>query len=145
MSAFSPALLLRSIAGLVLGSMAGAALTDLGGMIIALAVSGFEPSSNQSLAALLAGGFGFGAMRGAFLVLPVAALAGWPLHLALMRVGWRGILVYGLAGATLMLGAYFIALYCMGAASISWLVLTPLSTGLIVGIVFWLIRRPDRD
>lgn len=142
---FSRTLLFHTIVGLVIGSVAGATLTDIGAMVFALVISGYEPASSQSLLAMLAGAFGFGAVRGAFLVLPVAVFAGWPLHLLLMRIGWVGMVVYSLTWAAIMLAAYLIAPSYMGSASTGWLLGIPLSTGFIAGSAFWLIRRPDRD
>jgi len=142
---FSRALFLRSIAGLAIGAAIGAALTDLGAMAVALVISGYGSWSPESLPAMLGSGLGYGAIRGILLVLPTAVIVCWPLHLILLRLGWRSIFIYAPMWAAAMLAAYLVTPYYGGNVSTGWLVAAPLSTGLIAGTVFWLIRRPDRD
>ena len=142
---FSVALLVRSIVGLALGSVGGAALTDMGVMAFASLVAAQGSNSSPNVFLMLGSGLAYGAMRGAFLVLPLALIACWPLHLVLSYIGWRNLFVYGIAWAAMMLVAFLVAPYYLGNASLGWIVGTQLSTGFIAGILFWLIRRPDLD
>lgn len=142
---FSRALLVRSIAGLVIGATVGAALTDAGMMAAALLVANTAATSPDSLAPLVAAGLGYGAIRGALLVCPVVALICWPVHLGLLQTSWRSAAVYALVWATVLLLVFLAASGDPGQAPGGWLFAAPITTGLIGGLIFWAIRRPDRD
>lgn len=142
---FSRALLVRSITGLVIGATVGAALTDAGLMAIAFLFASTAATSPGSLVSLVPAGLGYGAIRGALLVFPVVALICWPIHLGLLRTSWRSAVVYAPIWATVLLLVSLVAPGNPSQAPAGWLFAVPIATGLIAGLIFWAIRRPDRD
>lgn len=89
-----------------------------------------------------------GAMYGGLLGGIPSLLVGWPLHLAMQRAGWKRWWAYVGLGLLLALIAGFgigpvfgLELMYFGGA----IVLMLLISGAIGGLVFWLVRRPDRD
>lgn len=96
-------------------------------------------------------GAGVGSMAGAMYGIPVAFIAGWPVHLLLLQIRFTGLFVYGCFAGSLAVMAitYVFGLRLEPSFHLS---LLPLETALIVaatgwlsGAIFWLIRRPDRD
>lgn len=84
------------------------------------------------------------ATAGMMLGWPIMLLAGLPAYWLLMRVGWRQVWHFMLAG--LCVGAACVVLFTRRAESgllIYWSIAT--LPGTLTGLVFWLIRRPDRD
>lgn len=81
-----------------------------------------------------------------------ALLIGWPVHTYLVRAGRNGLITYALGGAIIgFVGIAIMMPLLLGLDLIQTLLIYPV-TGLILvavgasaGLVFWLIRRPDRD
>lgn len=91
---------------------------------------------------------------GGLLGVPAVLVAGLPLHTLLYRCGFRALPWYAVLGPLFGLGAYLLGAVALQA----WLpvgnpevfyetssVRGVLLIGLATSIVFWLIRRPDRD
>mgnify|MGYP000901177172 FL=1 len=126
----------------------------VGGMVGLLIYITYENITNPG--SFLGGGFFetlrfslmAGAMYGGLLGGIPSLLVGWPLHLAMQRAGWKQWWAYAGLGVVLALIAGFgigpvfgLELMYFGGA----IVLMLLMSGAIGGLIFWLIRRPDRD
>jgi hypothetical protein len=136
----------RLLAGLVLaplGASAAAAMT--------LAAITICPSYGCSLEIFTFAGL-VGVTYGAVVGVPTALLAGLPVHHLLSITGRTHVLPYVLAGGLIGLPAavFGLAILSRGSLNMSaegWAFASALgaSTGAISALVFWLIRRPDRD
>jgi hypothetical protein len=93
-----------------------------------------------------------GGLFGCVIGAPGALLLGWPLHLLLLHLRWTHPLAYVGFGAPLGLLVITGFLAWMGSRSV--LPTTPeeltshaavLIGGGFGGLLFWLLRRPDRD
>lgn len=134
--------------GLLLAPMIGGAVSAMISALPLLVFGNEEVRTSLNLPAAMSMGF----LIGAFLGLPAALTLGLPIHLLLLRYGWTSLLHYSAFGAviafamqsTLMLA--FNGLSFLGAEHGIWaLSLLTALAGAIGGLVFWLIRRPDRD
>lgn len=83
--------------------------------------------------------------------LPVALSLGWLIHILLLRIGFAGPFVYACVGASLAIATFRIAFAPMFDQEI-WsiseklgLIMTPGIAGGVGALVFWFIRRPNRD
>ncbi|MBL8537833.1 MAG: hypothetical protein JNM59_10565 [Hyphomonadaceae bacterium] len=90
----------------------------------------------------------FGLVFGVLLGIPAMLLGGLPLHALFMRRRWRGVWIYGASAAGI--GAIASAGYAFfdfgpGITPILRFAVLGAGTGALCGLLFWLIRRPDRE
>ncbi len=85
------------------------------------------------------------AMFGVAFAYPAILVLGLPAHIALNALGRRGLIDYAAVGAI----SGFITLLVIsawdGRQPLLWLTPIALGAGVCNAVVFWLIRRPDRD
>ena len=89
-----------------------------------------------------------GAVFGGYLGAVPSLVAGWPLHVLLLRKGWTHPLAYVVLGLLLAFLAFALIGPLFGFGSIyAYQIGAPvlLVAGVTGGIVVWSIRRPDHD
>ena len=89
-----------------------------------------------------------GALYGGMLGIIPSFLVGWPLHMVLQRAGLQQWWAYIVLGVILATVAGLLVAPVFGLNVIEFglgIMLMMAGSGAIGGIVFWLIRRPDRD
>ena len=92
-----------------------------------------------------------GIISGFLYGVPYALFVGWPAHLLLLRFGLTSVFVYVClaASATAAFASVFVApsfgFDVLAPKSFLELISSAAIAGGIGGLVFWLIRRPDRD
>lgn len=93
-------------------------------------------------------GLTLGALYGGLLGALPSLLVGWPLHMAMQRAGLKQWWHYVVLGVILAAIAALLVSPLMGLdmlyLGLEVMLMMALS-GAIGGVVFWLIRRPDRD
>lgn len=111
-------------------------------------IDGAAANMGIAYAGMLLIGALFGAIWGTLLTVG----AGLPVHALLLRRGTTRAGSYLVAGGLIGLapGAFFAIGPLMGATADKWsdaasLVLAGTAAGMVGGMAFWLIRRPDRD
>jgi MFS family permease len=90
--------------------------------------------------------FGQG-LIGSVITVPLAIVFGYPLHLALYRMGARNLVAYCVGGAIAgCVGALVLTHALRLAPAHPWQnVLPSLGLGALAASLAWLLRRPDRD
>lgn len=139
---FKPHTFLRTAVSLAVGAIMGSAIATTIGMLAAIAASS---GTDHNVLLLATGGFGVGAVKGAFAGAPLALTAGWLAHLLFMALGIRGLLPY--LGAAILIGAGASLAETLLAGHLPNTALVALDglAGLIAGLIFWIGRRPDRE
>jgi hypothetical protein len=138
-------LFFRSLVGLILAPTVGGAAGMVGAELVSLAAqpSAFGGTDNPFVALIL------GAYGGGILGAPGAIIFGWPLHLLLLKQRWTHLAVYVSLGAMLGVVSSLLVASLLGQALVqvlfSQLVLVLAFSGAVGGLVFWQIRRPERD
>lgn len=132
-----------TISGLVLAPLLGGALAAA---VLALAAAIMNPSSGALIILHVSIMVGF--IAGAVFGVPAALLVGLPMHLIMMRTGIVGRRYYATMGGVIAV------LLCVTLSGPAMLTSRTLSATLVAafalggtvgGIVFWSIRRPDRE
>ncbi len=151
-SGFSPVKFARSLVGLILAPIAGGVIVILGynlfGLAWLTATVGWPPDAFN----ILLSSATIGAEGGAILGVVPAFVLGWPVHLLLLRLRQGHLLIYITLGAVMAVAGFFVmAPIILGPV---WGNTSDMSldTTAIIGVagvagalVFWYIRRPDRD
>lgn len=140
--------LVRTLVGLVLAPLSGAAIVSVG-LFLGLGLISGGPIQGLLSGSVAATGAEMIAVR--FGVIPALVL-GWPVHLALLGLRWTQpgfyvalgcwVAIVGVIVATL--GFHYMPEYMEGVMSF-YLYVPGGASGAIGGYIFWLIRRPDRD
>lgn len=121
------------------------------GLLLYLAYeNAFQPNSvfAGDLFVTLRLGLTLGPVYGGLLGIIPSLLVGWPLHMAMQRAGLKLWWHYALLGIILAAVAALLVSPLMGLDVIYLgiaIMLMMAGSGAIGGLVFWLIRRPDRD
>lgn len=142
-----------------------AAAVRMGSTLIGLAVAAIAGSVAASIVAVVAWGYadasqpietlatvGVASIASMLmLVLPLALSLGWLVHIFMLRIGFTGPFVYSCFGASLAMIACRIFLmrltngsYIPQGQLVESLLLAGFAGG-IGALVFWALRRPDRD
>ena len=142
-----------------------AAAVRMGSTLISLAVAAIAGSVAASTVAIVAWGYAdagqpiatllniaVASLAGALmLALPLALSLGWLVHIFMLRIGFTGPFVYSCFGASLTMIACRIFLmrltnsgYIPQRELLESLLLAGFAGG-IGALVFWALRRPDRD
>lgn len=141
--------IIRTIIGLLCAPLVGAVMAMFAAFMALQLINGqaFGIPVDQIMPLLQ-----MGAMLGAYAGWPVAFLFGWPIHVGLMQRNASKAPYYVLFGAFIATATFVVATTVTGYLFrfiLDWqFILTGLSfltAGAIGGLVFWLIRRPDRD
>jgi hypothetical protein len=87
-----------------------------------------------------------GVISAMLFIVPSSFILGWPIHLILMRIGLTGFMAYTCVSATLtaVLARLLPGFYTGPLQNDVELHLLAAVAGAVGGVVFWLIRRPDR-
>lgn len=141
--------IIRTICGLLSAPIVGSVVAMFAALIALQLITGrgFGMPTEQIIPMLQ-----LAVALGAYVGLPVAFLFGWPIHVALMQRKTSKAMHYALFGALCAVVTFMIATTITGYVFrfiFHWeFALTGLSfltAGAIGGIVFWFVRRPDRD
>lgn len=141
-----------TIVGLLAAPMAGAIVTVSGLMMIGQIITGNAPPTLEAWANAGSAAFLMGVYLGLFVGIPSAFLIGWPTHILLVRDQQSGRIVYIFLGALIaVIGTMLAAVVRSGPMALMYglafpqIALLILPAGAFGGLIFWLIRRPDRD
>jgi hypothetical protein len=129
----------RSLVGFVLAPMIGGGLAFVGSTL----------SPGNPIDGLRLSVFAIGAFGGLVLGMPISIFIAWPLHLFLLERHWTRLAFYIAPGALLAMLPYIpFATYVSQSSSsamLAWSAVCFAIAGAIGALLFWLIRRPDRD